>query len=124
MLLLAGHKTTQRIVRRSADRVSNCPQHQFDVSQLGEDLISGAIPTRLSPRELRGIPNIDRVAPEDIVQGSVEAGERIVAVFDPDQGDWQELEESALILENEKLILGPTGTTIRLKLERLSGRTT
>ncbi|MEO1528085.1 MAG: protein kinase, partial [Planctomycetota bacterium] len=87
----------------------------FNIEQIAEDRIGGGIPVQLF-KEGTDI-QIDRISPTDIVEGSVETGERIAAIFDSDQGGWKELNETALAWEKVNAFTGPIGTTIRLKLE-------
>ena len=91
----------------------------FDVEHVAEDRYIGKIP--LQPFKDIHAVRIDRVLPRDIVKGSVETGEKIVAVFESATGEWRDLSELESWDDIESLLRGSPDTNIRLQLENSQG---
>ena len=87
----------------------------FETDQIAKDLHSGQIPlqTLSDWRNLR----IGKTLPEDLIEGKVATGERIVAIFDPEKESWNVLDEAETWDDFAFLLDGSPGSTIRLKLQ-------
>ena len=92
--------------------------NEFDVERIAEDRYLSSIP--IAPAKNLHDKRIDRVLPKDIVAGSLETGERIIAVFESATGEWKDLTKLESWYDTNTLFRGSPGTNIRLQLEKFS----
>ncbi|MEO1525494.1 MAG: hypothetical protein AAFX06_08655, partial [Planctomycetota bacterium] len=94
---------------------------QYQIDQVSEDLYGWYIPIN-GRRDDEGYhPQLGLIRPDEILEGGAEFGERIVAIFDTEKGDWLVRDGMETWYDFSLLVKGARGSEIRLKLESSNG---
>lgn len=94
---------------------------QFQMDQVTEDQYGWLIPIQREQDDEGFHTHLGSVRPDEILQGSPEVGERIVAIFDPDNGDWLVRDGKETWYDFSLLLFGSRGSEVRMKLEKPDG---
>ncbi len=115
--LLAALDSSGNVKRWDLQNVTG----KYQIDQVTDDLYGWRPPIFGKLEDEGFLTHLDRLLPDEIVEGSPEFGERIVAVFDPEKGDWLIRDGMETWYDFSILMCGSRGSKVRLRLESAEG---
>ena len=94
---------------------------KFQMDQVTEDLYGWLIPIQREQDDEGFHTHLGKVRPDEILEGSPEFGEQIIAIFDPNKGDWLVRGGMETWHDFSLLLFGSRGSEIRMKLRKSDG---